>query len=390
MHFNAKKKESHSGRSAENKPPRARKAWKIAALALALVLLLTAAWGLYGRHQIKRLRDLSFREALAYTTKNDPSAVITVGILQNGEASYKVYGENGLELPPARHTYEIGSVTKTFTAALIAKAVSEDKLDMQSSLSSLFPLPEQNNYPSIQELLTHSSGFKGFYFERPMIGNFFAGRNDFCGISPEMISERLRRLNIKKGDQDFLYSNFGYAVLGLVLEELYQTDYTSLVNDFARQELGLENTRISDQSGDLENYAEWQAGDAYLAAGGLTSDISDMLRYADLLLNSEGLLAEVSRPLKEIDASSPQYRAMGIHMDEIGMAWIGDKENHILWHNGGTDNYNCYLGLDRGRQTAVVVLSNLPPRRRIPATILGIKLMEELRHTRGGLSDPFV
>lgn len=53
-------------------------------------------------------------------------------------------------------------------------------------------------------------------------------------------------------------------------------------------------------------------------------------------------------------------------------------ENGIIWHNGGIGNYNCYLGFHPETQTAVVVLSNLAPNERIPATVLGIKLLTEL------------
>ena len=50
----------------------------------------------------------------------------------------------------------------------------------------------------------------------------------------------------------------------------------------------------------------------------------------------------------------------------------------LFWHNGGTGHYNSYLGFCPGTDTAVVVLSNLSPNDRIPATVLGIKLLQEL------------
>ena len=70
---------------------------------------------------------------------------------------------------------------------------------------------------------------------------------------------------------------------------------------------------------------------------------------------------------------------MGIHMDEIGMGWIIDRENGIIWHNGGTGHYNSYLGFNPETETAVLILSNLSPNDRIPATVLGIKLLKELK-----------
>ncbi len=71
---------------------------------------------------------------------------------------------------------------------------------------------------------------------------------------------------------------------------------------------------------------------------------------------------------------------MGIQMDEIGMSWIIDKENGIIWHNGGTGDYNSYLGFCPETGVAVVVLSNLSPNYRIPATVLGVKLLKELEN----------
>ena len=61
------------------------------------------------------------------------------------------------------------------------------------------------------------------------------------------------------------------------------------------------------------------------------------------------------------------------------MAWIIDKENNIIWHNGGTDDYNCYMGFNVETQTGVVILSNLSPSYRIPATVLGVKLLKEIQ-----------
>ena len=84
--------------------------------------------------------------------------------------------------------------------------------------------------------MTHTSGYKGYYLESPMVSNFFNGRNDFYGVTKEMVSDKAGNLNMNKASYDFVYSNYGYAVLGLVLESVYETEYTSLLNDFAQNE----------------------------------------------------------------------------------------------------------------------------------------------------------
>lgn len=354
-----------------------KKRWKPALLVVAVCCCAAAAaLFFYARGRMDRIPELSFQEALAYTTKGREDAVITVGVIQNGAATYTVYGEDAVVLPQALHTYEIGSLTKTFTAALIGRAAAEGKLELDATVDRYLALPAGNEYPTLRALLTHTSGCKPYYFAWPMVKNFLTGRNSFYGVTEEMLLQAVYKLDLP-GEASFNYSNFGYALLGLVLESVYGREYTALVNEFA-QELRLPDTHISRQDGDLSRYWDWQSGDAYLPAGGLTSNIADMLAYARLQLEESGYIAACHEPLEKIDATSEAYSLAGIHLDEIGMAWILDRENGIVWHNGGTGDFNCYLGFCPETDTAVIVLSNLPPDYRIPATILGVKLFAEL------------
>lgn len=103
-----------------------------------------------------------------------------------------------------------------------------------------------------------------------------------------------------------------------------------------------------------------------------------MLSYAQMQFKNNPYFEQCHKSLKTINASTKDYKTMGINMDEIGMSWIIDKENDIIWHNGGTGDYNSYIGFNLETETAVVVLSNLAPNYRIPATVLGVKLLKEL------------
>jgi len=334
---------------------------------------------IYGKAQMRKIPGLTFMDALKYTTQGKPDARITVGIIKNGQASFTVYGENGQILPEENHVYEIGSLTKTLTAAMISRAVTEGRIRLDDTIDAYLPLPEGKSYPTITELLTHTSGYSAYYFSTPMIGNFFAGRNSFNGISRDMVLTKAKGLNMNRESYEFTYSNFGYAVLGLVLETVYDQDYTTLLNDYVQKDLGMTATKISERDGDLGNYWDWQENDAYLSAGAVTSNIEDMLRYAQMQLDEDSPFVQCHQSLKIINASSESYRMMGIYMDEIGMGWIIDRENGIIWHNGGTGHYNSYLGFDPEAGTAVVILSNLSPNDRIPATVLSIKLLQELK-----------
>ena len=181
-------------------------------------------------------------------------------------------------------------------------------------------------------------------------------------------------------DYQFKYSNFGFAVVGAVLEEVYDEDYNILMDSYIKKDLGLKHTRLSEGSGDLPNGWDWSESDAYLPAGALLSNVSDMMTYAKMqMLETPTYLSIAHKSLAIINASSSSNQKMGIFMDDAGAGWIMDQKNGIIWHNGATGNYNCYLGFDQERQIAVVVLSNLPPKYKIPATVIGIEILTTLQ-----------
>lgn len=350
---------------------------------LIIIVLAVVAAAIIGiiafiKYQMSLIPKMSSEEILQYSLKDNENGVITIGIIKNGEATYSVYGKNGEKLENALHTYEIGSLTKTVTASLVNKAALEGKIDIDSPVDKYIELPKKEHYPTIRDLLTHTSGYSQYYLDGPMINSHFTKKNDFYGVGDSDIQKRLEKENIADKEYSYNYSNFGYAVLGLVLEKIYATEYTTLVNDYLHNELGMKKTKISEGDGDLGNYWEWQPGDTYLSAGGLTSDIEDMLTYAELQLNEEGAWENAHKPLKLFDANSDSYKELGIRIDGVAYGWVWDSENSILWHNGGTSDYNAYLAFSKADNTAVVILSNLPPNYRIPATVLGRKILTEI------------
>lgn len=355
---------------------RSRRILIIAIIVVAAVALGFVGFMIYGKIQMGKIPAMSFDDCLKYTTAGNGRAVITVGVIKDGKADWTVYGKDGAELEKARHTYEIGSLTKTITASMTMKLVGEGKMRLDAPISDYLELPAREHYPTIRELLTHTSGYSAYYFEGAMIGNFFGGKNSFYTIGDSAVYNTLKNTAISAEKHRFDYSNFGYAALGLILEKVTETEFTTLCEDYMRDTLGFENSRVSDGQGDLGRLWDWQAGDTYMSAGAVLSDIEDMLKYARAQLDG---FEENHESLAKVDTVNENYRAMGINMDEIGAAWLIDNENGFVWHNGGTGDYNSYLGFCEKTGTAVVVLSNLAPSYKIPATVLGLKKLQELQ-----------
>ena len=367
----------------EAHPKKKKTFWIILCVAL-LVIGAIAAFLFFNAPKENPVENMTFEQCLAYTTADMPNAKVGVVVLQNGQANISFYGSNAERIPYDTYEFEIGSLTKTITAALIMRAVSEGTLSLSDSVNRFVLLPDQDYYPTIERLLTHRSGYKSHYLERPMIGNLFSRGNGFYKITQDMLRHRVGKVHLQDRDYPFLYSNFGSSVLGLVLEDIYQTSYTDLVNGFVQQELGMQHTRVSNGTGNLSGYWKWAENDAYIPAGALISTADDMALYARAMLQSEqDYLALAQQPITTISATTDRFASFGIRMDSIGATWMIDDERGIIWHNGGTSSYASYLGFDPARQIAVVILTNLAPDFRIPATVLGAKLLIELQNQAG-------
>lgn len=133
--------------------------------------------------------------------------------------------------------YRIGSVTKSFTAALIFKAIEENILDINKTIEHYFPNVKNGNKISIAQLLQHRSGIHSFTKDKW----FFDNRTKDIS-SKEMLNK------ISKYDSDFVpntkgeYSNSNYYLLALILEKIYNTSYENLLQDKICKPLNLNNT----------------------------------------------------------------------------------------------------------------------------------------------------
>ena len=133
--------------------------------------------------------------------------------------------------------FRIGSVSKTYTAVLILKAVEEKKLSLEQTIDKYFPNLPNARKITIRQLLNHHSGIKNF-----------TNADDFgeWAMQARTGDELLAR--IAAGGSDFEpgtkgeYSNSNYVLLSLVLQQLYQKPYDNILKEKIIIPLGLKNT----------------------------------------------------------------------------------------------------------------------------------------------------
>lgn len=316
---------------------------------------------------------MSAKEMIDYCLDKDSK--ISIAVIENGSVSYHTFGYNGEE--SELYDFEIGSISKTFVGLLCAKAVNENKLNIADGISKYLDLDDSKYYPTVERLLTHTSGYKAYYFENRMIGNKLAHvTNDFYGISKNQILSKVKSISLENKDHPFEYSNFGISVLGLILENIYKDDFTNLMNNYILNELKLSNTKVAKQSGNLCNYWKWKDNDGYIPVGSIISNIEEIASYLNIFLSNEiEYSSSTYAKIKDINANNATYEKMNIRLDGVGMTWILDDKNGIIWHNGATTNFNGYIGFTKDKQKGVVILSNLNPNDKISMTVIGAKIL---------------
>lgn len=332
--------------------------------------------------KVKRVAKMNSIEAINSYCSNKNNIVMSIGIIYREKSDYIVYGKNGTILPKEEHLYEIGSITKTFTTSLLTKAIYNGQIDLNDSISKFIKLNVGQFYPTIEQLATHTAGY-GEYPPFIKIKSIMSSATDhsnfFYGYNTQSLIKDLQKRTLSNKPYAWEYSNFGMSALGNVLTQVYNSDYKTLVENYAQKELGLANTHVGINKGDLNGYTKgnkvanwkWKDDDAFLPAGSLVSNIDDMLKYINIQISGEDKYLALGYK-KYAVTSNPQY--------DMGLGWILDTKNNIIWHNGETYGFNSFIGFDREKKIGVVIMANYAGQADNSSTIIGQKLLKELQN----------
>lgn len=291
---------------------------------------------------------------------------IIVGIIKNGETKIYSYGVANLETGALINEYtifEIGSITKTFTALICAQYVLEGKFTLTDTVNNFLPsnmqLPSTNNIP-IQwvHLLNHTSGL-----ERQPNDLDLGNPSDYSESQLSAYLSRTSLLSIP--GTTFLYSNTGLGLAGYVLTLISDSSYSSLAENHIFNKLNMGRTFCSTNQTPLTNISQGYKGnnpvafiqmnDIFAGAGVVKSNTHDMLIYLDNILNPETSVLKDAIKM----SLTPSFQIED--KQDIGLGWflgLNDKNQNIAFHDGGTNGFASFIGMNRDKKTGVVVLIN--------------------------------
>lgn len=294
---------------------------------------------------------------------------VSIAIFKDGQSRTYNYGETKKgtgQLPNIGSIYEIGSITKTFTATLLAWYVNEGKLSLTDPITKYLPDSVAAN-PSLKNiklvnLTNHTSGLPG------LPANFTAQKayqetNPYKNYTKEMLFSYLKGCTLRsEPGTKYAYSNLAVGLLGIILERVSGKPYEQLVSDIICKPLGMKSTLqhfyplISPRFTTVydENSRQTPAWDfdALEACGSLRSTVNDLLLYTKAnMIKADTKLSKAFELTHQITFSNDTKVAMGWHIIKVdGVSYY--------FHNGGTDGSSSFLAYNIEKNIAVIILSN--------------------------------
>ena len=251
---------------------------------------------------------------------------------------------------PADGRFEIGSVTKTMTATVLAALAADGVLGLGDPIGRWLSAGPHGEI-TIRQLATHTSGLPAVAPNRQAAQDNPA--NPWAGYTFERAEEGLPLATVTQGNR-WRYSNLGYQLLGLILQRASGTDYPALITERLLDPLAMTHSGVGRRGAGA--LLPGHAGDRQvprwehpLGAGGVEATIADLARYARAGLfppsTPLGMAIRLAQaPVLPREDGSRQ-----------ALAWIVE-DGETCWHTGGTGGFSSCVMIDHGRGRAVAAL----------------------------------
>ena len=261
--------------------------------------------------------------------------------------------------------FHIGSVTKTFTALLLATMSITGQISPEDAVSRY--LPAASGSPTrLIDLATHTSGYPRI--PRNLKARMLLRlRDPYSRVRDADVDRALRKLSRQPGPppHPFEYSNFGYGVLSRALAAAGGRPFGVLLGQEVLAPLNLQGVvmetepdpdrrRLFGHNGSGAEVEHWH-NPALLGAGCLFSDIQGMRRYLVANLHPE------TTPLRAALELAHQARKPAGPAMEVALGWLvrATDQGPVHWHDGGTAGFGSFIGFDLPRRRGVAVLMSL-------------------------------
>ena len=255
--------------------------------------------------------------------------------------------------------FDIGSITKQFTAAAILYLVKEGSISLEDPINNHLGHLSSKRWSkvTIHHLLTHTGGIPSLYQTDQGLELFLPEEDP---ISREELVGKFReaKLTFSPGNE-FNYSNSGYMLLGMIIENVSGMSYSDFMKDKIFDQYGLQNTTVGEPTdvatampfygyrSDLVVPAPQFHISWFFASGGIYSNAKDLIKWMKII-SSDTFLNEKLRSLFLSNHTSVGY----------GYGWQFPKGEDIIEHDGGNAGFISMLSFNPVTKEAIAILTN--------------------------------
>lgn len=278
---------------------------------------------------------------------------------QQVKASYciyksgKVVAQGSFGYEPADFTYRIGSITKTFTAALILKAAEDGKIKLSDPIDKWFPEIANAQNITIEMLLNHRSGIHNFTNDAsyPQIMETQQSRANmlqrFSSMEPDF-----------EPGSDFKYSNTNYVLASYILETVYEQSMQELIEKYINKPAKLKNTYffLAEKKDEREVDSYYWSGSwnvlprthpsIPMGAGAIASNPEDLCRFMRSLHQGDIIN---SKSLSKMKGDSDYG---------LGLMQFPFYTKVAYGHNGGIDGFQSHASYFPKEDLAIALCIN--------------------------------
>lgn len=288
---------------------------------------------------------------------------VSAAIYHNGSTEFYSYGTDN---PDESSLYEIGSITKVFTALLFLILEGKGQIYRHDPIKKYLPgINLQDSkvaYIKLEQLVLHSSGLPRLPSNMPVANP----ENPYADYTRSHLYDFLSGYELNhESIGAFEYSNLGYGLLGHILERAVSKAYANLAKEKIFKPLGMHSSFVNtDEEHDAtlrpghneegKAVSNWYLG-ALPGAGGIVSTAYDMSLFLETQINPPGdtlgQCIEISQ--KPVISSSDRRRhAFGWAVNAL------ESGSDLIWHNGQTGGYQSLIGFVPEENYGAVVLAN--------------------------------
>ena len=316
---------------------------------------------------LKTDMDSILHEQVKAFFKKAKAPGLIIGISQNGEKKFYSYGlaDSANKQPfTAQTIFEIGSITKTFTANLLFQLNGQGIVNINNPVTQYLPAQFRNDSALqkiiLADLASQTSGLPRLPANLDKIKEYTL-MQPYRFYKREHLDSFLKSIR-KNNPGSYAYSNLGFGLLSTIEEDVTAMSFESLLNNTIFQPLQMDDTYITAKKKNADSAtgyfygkpADYWLFDCLAGAGAIKSTAADLLKYLDAHIdykneNFSVVASKVTQPVKPVSTNM-----------QICYGWhtLEDLKHRVFWHNGGTYGFSTFAAFEPNTKTSIVLAAN--------------------------------